>query len=372
MKFAVPMVQRVMHDEAGSLSFQPYGTKGEAIHSVSREALNGLLLDTAEALDLVSVYFERKLTRMGRDGSLTFTRSDSEEEVVQQPRLVIGADGAYSAVRDAMLRMTRANFSRHYIAHGYKELTIPPRDGEFALEEPHGLHIWPRGDYMMIALPNPDRSFTCTLFAPFGLFDELKTREDVTSFFQTHFSDAVPLMQDYVGDYFTNPTGPLVTVRLSAWNHKDRVLLIGDAAHAVVPFFGQGMNAAFEDCLAFIETYDRFGGDLATAVPTFATERRPAGDGIADLSLNNYVEMRDHTASALFLWRKRLETIFHRLMPNTWIPLYTMVAFTRIPYHEALQRGEQQHRILTWLGRGCAVAALGAAAGVAARFYKRA
>eukprot|EP00499_Haloplacidia_sp_CaronLabIsolate_P003204 CAMPEP_0196770372 /NCGR_PEP_ID=MMETSP1104-20130614/1099_1 /TAXON_ID=33652 /ORGANISM="Cafeteria sp., Strain Caron Lab Isolate" /LENGTH=468 /DNA_ID=CAMNT_0042140483 /DNA_START=35 /DNA_END=1441 /DNA_ORIENTATION=+ len=374
MRLAVPMGQRVMHDTRGQLSFQPYGTHGECIYSVSRQDLNQLLLEALEKLD-VPIHFDHKLMRMDRDGTLKFKTPGSHDAVVTSARLVIGADGAYSAVRDSLMRMARANYSRFYIPHGYKELTIPPGpDGDFALPHSNGLHIWPRGDFMMIGLPNPDKSFTCTLFMPFEgetSFASLPTREAVRRFFDAQFPDAVPVMPDLLSEFFTNPTGPLVTMRVEPWNHGSRVMLIGDAAHAVVPFYGQGMNAAFEDCLVFDELLDQHGGSFTKAVPAFTTTRLPAADGIARLSFANYVEMRAHTASATFLLRKRVEAALHALMPSTWIPLYSMVAFTRIPYHEAFARGQRQDQILTWTGRLLTGAALCGAVALGAKLLRR-
>ena len=383
MKFTVPMRYRAIHstsdDNSEADSFQPYDEIDPTnfINSVSRERLNNLLINEAEKNANCEIRFGYKLTHIDRNGVAHFENDEEKlsTRTAQQstyndylpgkyqikPTLILGCDGAYSATREAMLRLVPMNFKREYIEHGYKELTIPPtKDGNYAMKDIEALHIWPRGEFMMIALPNPDKSFTCTIFAPFrskkdpktgknvpGILDvEESSDEDVTKYFKTYFPDVLPVMPNYLGDFRQNPSCQLVQTRCSPWNYSDKILLMGDAAHAIVPFYRQGMNAGMEDVLAFSEVLDKFKNNLSKSIPYFARERKPTGDAIGDLSLHNYVEMRDHTASSMFLFKKKIEGLFNWLMPNTWVPLYKMVAFTRIPYHHAIERGNKQEKTL--------------------------
>lgn len=373
-----------------ALDIQPYGQPGQAINSSSRSLLNTTLLDACDKLGNVSVYFRHKLVALSKDGaSATFAPQGGKDGVAVAPsppsltrlaRVVIGADGAYSATRECMMRISRMNFERRYIAHGYKELNMPPVPAaagagggavDFALPTPAkggALHIWPRSDAgMMIALPNPDKSFTLTLFAPWPLLDALDASpEDVEPFFREHFPDALPLIPELKTQFQRNPSSALVMTRCDPWNVGGRAVVLGDAAHAVVPFYGQGANAAFEDCLVFCETLDACGGDAQATVREFARIRKPAGDAIGDLSLDNYIEMRHKTASSLFLLRQRIETMIQRFFPSSWIPLYGMVSFTRIPYEEVIVRARSQDRIVA---AATATAVVAAAAAVGAATY---
>lgn len=239
-----------------------------------------------------------------------------------------------------MSRKCRQSYSQYYIEHGYKELTIPPdENGDFNLKPVNALHIWPRGNFMMIALPNPDKSFTCTLFAPYhgtgGLLD-LNTKDKVLEHFEKYFPDAIEKMPNLVEEYEKNPNGALATMKVNPWHVEDYMVLIGDAAHAIVPFYGQGMNSGFEDCLILSELFDEYDGQLDKILPTFTKVRKPTADALAQLSFDNYVEMRKHTASKLFRFQKRVEAVLHFLFPRYWIPLYTMVSFTRIPYDQVI------------------------------------
>ena len=371
MKDTIPMRCRAMHDiETGALYQQPYGTAEQAIYSVSRTRLNAVLLDAAEEAG-VELSFGASLIKVDGQPQATIELADGSREVIDA-RTVFGADGAYSRVRSSMMRLQNMNLTQHYINHGYKELHIQPTaEGNFALDVPEALHIWPRHDFMMIALPNPDKTFTCTLFAPYATFKELEAGDaaGVKAFFDDNFSDAVPLLGDVVKQFAENPTSSLVTMRVKPWNFEDKLCIIGDAAHAVVPFYGQGMNCAAEDALSFDEVVGRSGCDLAKAIPAWAAERQPAGDGLADLSYGNYVEMRSHTANPGFLLQKKVESWLHYLFPDTWIPQYTMVAFTRIPYHEAKERAEKQDAIIKRVTQAAAVtgaAAVAAAVGLVA------
>ncbi len=371
MAQTVEMPQRAIHTPDGALVRQQYGQPGQAIYSVGRQLINRAFLDELDKLANVQVYFESSLSRLEGDGALTVKLRDGSEHTYT-PRLVVGADGAYSAVRNAMLRFSRTDFHRRFIDHGYKELAIPPSvTGDYALPVPNALHIWPRKKFMLIALPNPDRSFTCTLFMPFADFDRLQeSPAEVRPFFEKHFPDTVPLLPALEAQFAANPTSSLVEVRVKPLAHKDRVVLVGDAAHSTVPFYGQGMNAALEDCVFFTECLDAVGGaDLAAAVRKYAEERQPAGEGLCDLSMGNYDEMKDKTASMWFRVRRRLEGLLHAVLPASvgFIPQYSMVAFTRIPYHEVIRRAERQDAILDAALAGLVLLAAAAGAGVLAR-----
>jgi kynurenine 3-monooxygenase len=265
--------------------------------------------------------------------------------------LIFGADGAFAASRlNMQLTTDRFEYKQHYISAGYKELIIPPgKDGSFLMEK-NALHIWPRGSFMMIALPNPDGNFTCTLFLPFEgekSFEKLKTKEQVKKFFDEEFPDAVPLMPTLLEDYFTNPTASLVTVKCFPWTFDNKIALIGDAAHAIVPFFGQGMNCGFEDCVVLNELIDKHKEDWNKIMPEYQLLRKPDGDAIADLAIANFVEMRDRTADPKFLLQKKIEARFSEKYPDKWTPLYTMVTYSpHIRYSTALKEGERQEAIM--------------------------
>ncbi|HRF37615.1 MAG TPA: FAD-dependent monooxygenase, partial [Saprospiraceae bacterium] len=243
----------------------------------------------------------------------------------------------------------RFNYSQSYLDYGYKELTIPPGPGGSFLMEKHALHIWPRGNFMLIALPNIDGSFTCTLFMPFEgeySFEKLQTEAQVSAFFQQFFADAVPLMPDLLHDFLQNPTSALATVRCSPWNVGGRVLLLGDAAHAIVPFFGQGMNAGFEDCTILDGMLDVMGENWDEVIPLFAQQRVPDANAIADLALQNFIEMRDLVADPEFLLQKRIAALLAERYPQDFMPMYSMVSFSHVPYREALRAGKEQAVLL--------------------------
>jgi kynurenine 3-monooxygenase len=345
---AIPMRGRFIHPVSGNTSLIPYGRKpDEVIHSVGRRGLNAQLLDALAREPDATVRFEHRCTGYDlRTRTLTIRDETAGREFAVEAPVVIGTDGASSAVRLSLVLHTRMNYSQDYLEHGYKELTIPPTpDGSFRIE-PNALHIWPRGGFMMIALPNLDRSFTCTLFLPHCDFDQLSTREAANGFFLKHFSDAVPLLTELEDEFFRNPTGGLVTVRCGPWHHGGQVLLLGDAAHAIVPFFGQGMNCAFEDCEALVELLDRHGGNWDEVFPRFFEARKPNTDAIAQLALDNFVEMRDTSADPHFALKRQLEHLLEERYPGQFLSKYAMVSFYRVPYAEALNRGRVQDRVL--------------------------
>ena len=356
MEAAIPMRGRMIHALDGSLAYQAYGRNDdEAIHSVSRLGLNLVLLDAADALGNVEIHFDHRCTRyeLNRDRLSFAVGPTGEKKVVERPGRIVGADGAFSAVRRALVSLDRFDYSQAYLEAGYKELTIPPTAaGEFALE-PNALHIWPRGSFMMIALPNPDRSFTVTCFWPFAGpngFDSMITDDDVKSFFASTFADALPLMPSLTQEFRANPVGSLCTIRTRPWHHGDRVVLIGDAAHAVVPFYGQGMNAAFEDCTILAEALETHGEDVGAAFREYDERHRVHVDALADLAIHNFVEMRDHVKRPSFRLRKKLDRVLSTLFPRLYKPLYGMVQFTRIPYADAVERARTQDRWLSFIG----------------------
>ncbi len=344
---AVRMPGRMMHSPAGELTFQPYSAReGDAINSVSRGQLNLTLLEHADTCDRVTLRFGQRCEGVDlANTAATFHDEQSGQTQSVTADAIIGADGAFSAVRDALRVSDRFDYSQSYLEHGYKELEIPPakdcgvdpglHDG-FAMA-PHALHIWPRGGAMMIALPNQDRTFTCTLFWPFEDLEALDTDDKVQAHFERHYPDAVPLMPTLVEDYRQNPTSSLVTVRCAPWN-KGRVVLIGDAAHAVVPFYGQGMNASFEDARILAEML-RAGGSIPSVFAHFSRERKDDADAIADLAIENFLIMRDRVADKAFLFRKRVEQALDRVDPERFAPLYNLVSFSNMPYAEARREG---------------------------------
>ncbi|WKN44592.1 FAD-dependent oxidoreductase [Tunicatimonas pelagia] len=345
---AIAMQGRMMHSKTGQLSFQPYGTEEQAIYSVSRSGLNQLLIEEAEKAG-AELLFQYRCEEIYLDrGEALIHSLENKTNVLTQPDLLIGADGAYSTLRTAMQKTPRYNYSQSYIEHGYKELSIPAKNGEFAIE-PNALHIWPRGGYMLIALPNADKSFTCTLFLAYEgkeSFAKLNSPADVTRFFETQFPDALAVMPELTEDFFQNPTSDLVTIKCFPWSRYGKNVLIGDAAHAIVPFYGQGMNAGFEDCRIFMDLLAECNHDYAQMVQQFQSLRKPDADAVATLALQNFIEMRDLVADREFLERKKIEAELHRRFPDRWVPLYTMVTFTNIRYSEALRIGQQQDQIM--------------------------
>ncbi len=351
-KIAIPMYGRSIHNADGTTAFQPYGKKGQAINSVSRGGINMKLMDLAEAQKNVSLKFNQRCTNVDlKSGTSFFIDEETKAASSHTSDLIFGSDGAFSAARlSAMISNDRFEYKQSYIEHGYKELNIPAgKNGEFLIEK-NALHIWPRKNFMMIALPNLDGSFTCTFFFPFEgelSFAKLKTREDVKTFFEKTFPDAVPLMPTLLDDYFANPAASLVTVKCFPWTFDDKLALIGDAAHAIVPFYGQGMNCGFEDCVVLDELITKHKENWHEIFSDYQTLRKPDGDAVADLALNNFIDMRDKTADPKFLLQKKIEAWFNEKHPDKWIPLYSMVTYTpSVRYSEAMNRGEKQDKIM--------------------------
>jgi kynurenine 3-monooxygenase len=355
-RIIVPMRGRMMHSVASELTFQPYGkNESEVINSISRADLSIALMNAAEAHGVRIRFQQRCLGVDFKTGMLQLRDEQSGAELAVEAGVVIGCDGSASAIRDAMLHRSRFNFSQHYLDYGYKELTIPAGPGGKHVIETHALHIWPRGNYMLIALPNVDGTFACILFLPFegaDSFEQLGAHSDVEEFFQSRFPDAVPLMPDLANNFVTNPTGAMVTVKCAPWHVEGRALLLGDAAHAIVPFFGQGINCGFEDCTVFLELLDQYGADWARVFREFEIARKVNADAIADLAVENFVEMRDRVADPRFLLRKKVELALESRYPQLFVPKYAMVTFHRVPYSTALKRGQRQDHILTELCDG--------------------
>ena len=346
---AIPMYGRMMHAVDGELTYQPYGKEGQAIYSVPRGGLNKLLIQLADRNDNVDMHFAHAVKDIDLDTATLHLADPTGQHLEVQADRIFGTDGAFSAVRNRMMRTDRFNYEQRFLDHGYKELSIEANpDGSHKLET-NALHIWPRGEFMLIALPNPDGSFTCTLFFPYEgkvSFNSLTTDEAVTRFMEDNFADVIPLIPDYLKQWHDNPTSSLVMVTCSPWNYGDKVCLLGDASHAIVPFYGQGMNSGFEDCTVLSRILDEVGNDWSTALPKFARERKPQTDGILELALRNYIEMRDKTADPAFLLQKKIEARFSKRHPEKWIPLYSQVTFSHIPYDKALAAGDVQDAIM--------------------------
>ncbi|HEX5492678.1 MAG TPA: NAD(P)/FAD-dependent oxidoreductase [Candidatus Udaeobacter sp.] len=347
---AIPMRGRMIHDKSGVLHFAPYDVDPKkCINSIGRAALNSTVIEAAQRHSNVRVHFNHKCTGVDLASAVACLET-VKGTITAEGDAVIGVDGAFSAVRKSMQNaIAEFKYDESYLAHGYKELTIPPRpDGSWQMEK-NALHIWPRKSFMMIALPNPDGSFTCTLFWEFEgprSFGTIQTDDDVHRFFDEEFPDAVPLMPTLLEDFRNNPTGSLVTIRCAPWFYRDKVCLVGDAAHAVVPFYGQGMNAAFEDCVVLDECLEENHGNRERAFAEYFRRRKENADALADLAIGNFIEMRDKTASKMFRAKKKLDHALEAALPGIYLPLYAMVTFTRIPYSAAARRARLQDRIL--------------------------
>ncbi len=354
-KISIPMYGRMIHTPDGLTQLQPYGKdNSEYINSVSRGELNKKLMDLAEEFRNVKFHFDMRCLSMDiPKNEIYFQNESTGTTAVINSDTTIATDGATSPVRMEMLKIPRFDFKQEYENYGYKELHIPPNaDGTFKMET-NALHIWPRGSFMLIALPNMDSSFTCTLFLAYdkalsgeNSFEYLTDKEKVQKFFETNFPDAIELMPELLTDFFVNPTGSLITIKCYPWVIEGNLAMLGDSAHAIVPFFGQGMNAAFEDCTYLNECIDKHTGDWNSIFSEYQVLRKVNTDAIADLAQENFIEMRDLVAEPRFQLKKKIETMLYKKYPDIFIPKYTMVTFLRVPYSVALERGKIQETIL--------------------------
>jgi kynurenine 3-monooxygenase len=360
---AIPMAGRFLHQPDGSTAFQPYGKNGEAIYSVSRGELNKRLMSLAEERG-AEILFNQRCSRVDVFNNTLYLEETSD--IANTPSnqiqpstgglkavkadLLFGADGAFSALRTSYSHMDRVSSEQKYIEYGYKELNVTPGEGSNLWRmEKQALHIWPRGKFMLIALPNTDGSFTCTLFMPFegeNSFEALQDNASVKAFFEKHFADAIPLMPDYAEQFSANPVASLITTRISQWRYKDQSALIGDAAHAIVPFYGQGMNAGFEDCTVLNRLIDQYGDNWETILNEYQRLRKPNGDAVLELALMNFIEMRDKVADPRFLERKKIEKQIGNRYPGQFTSIYELVSFSHTPYATVMQCIDAQDRLL--------------------------
>jgi kynurenine 3-monooxygenase len=348
-EIAIPMEKRAIHLKDSPLHYQYYGKDGEAIYSISRGILNRKMIDLAEEAG-VNFFFENKIWDVSLS-SATLHQGDSERGEWNELEydIVFGADGAFSRIRHRMQRQSMFNYSQEFLKVGYKELNIPANDDGSHKLDKHSLHIWPRGEFMLIALPNLDGSFTCTLFMPFegeNSFESLNDKEALVAFFAEYFPSTKEVIPNLVEDFFKNPTSYLVTMQCYPWTFEDKVALIGDACHAIVPFYGHGMNAGFEDITILFELIQKHGDDWKVIFEEYQESRKPNTDAIAELSFRNFIEMSSKTANEDFLLQKKIEKWFSDKHPDKWKPLYSRVTFSTQPYSETLEIGDFQNKIM--------------------------
>ncbi|MFX0557337.1 FAD-dependent oxidoreductase [Maribacter sp. CXY002] len=348
-KIGIPLDKRAMHVIGEPEYHQKYGKDGEAIWSISRGVLNKRMIDLAEKSG-VRFKFEEKVWDINLPEAKIYTGESEKSEWKEYGYdHVFGCDGAFSRVRHKMQRRSRFDYSQDFIDVGYKELTIPANsDGSHKLDK-YSFHIWPRGKFMFIAMPNLDGSFTCTLFMPFEgdiSFERIKTKEEAAQFFTRYFPNVKDEIENLTEDFFKNPTSALVTMKCYPWTYWDKVALVGDSAHAIVPFYGQGMNAGFEDIYVLDQTIKKYGDDWETIFEEYQKERKPNADAIAELSYRNFIEMSSKTADPKFLLQKKIEKHFSNKYPDKWIPTYSRVTFSDRPYTEALAIGDAQEAIM--------------------------
>jgi kynurenine 3-monooxygenase len=350
-KFAIPMYGRMMHDLEGNLTYQQYGNEDQAIYSVSRGLVNARMMDMAEQKGNATIFFQHECRKVDLEkGIVHLTNTQTHEQFEDHADLVFAIDGAFSAVRyNSMQKLDRFNYSQNFIADGYREILLPANEDGTAKMDTSALHIWPRGRFMMIALANNDNSFTCTLFMPHSdhkyAFDKLQSKEKVNDFFHEVFPDFYHMLPSIADEWEKHPLASLAIIRCHPWT-AGKVALMGDAAHATVPFYGQGMNAGFEDCTVMFELMEKHGEDWKSIFEEYNLERKPDGDALQDLSLGNYFEMRDFVADPMFLLRKKIEAKFSTMYPDKWMPLYSQVTFSSIRYSVALKQGEVQKGIM--------------------------
>ncbi|MGB5387295.1 MAG: NAD(P)/FAD-dependent oxidoreductase [Eudoraea sp.] len=353
-KIAIPLFKRAMHVDGKPIYYQNYGKEGEAIWSISRGLLNRKMIDLAENTG-VNFRFNERVWDIDLPDAILYTgETEKGEWKAYDYDLVFGCDGAFSRIRHKMQRRSRFDYSQNFIDIGYKELTIPANDDGTHKLEKNSFHIWPRGNFMFIAMPNLDGSFTSTLFLPFEgdiSFESIKTKSQAKAFFKTYFPDVINEMDSLTEDFFKNPTSAMVTMKCYPWTYWDKVALVGDSAHAIVPFYGQGMNAGFEDIYILNELISKYGDDWEHIFEEYQKERKPNADAIAELSYRNFVEMSSKTADPCFLLQKKIEKHFAKNNPGKWIPVYSRVTFSDQPYADALAIGDEQEKIMQQIMR---------------------
>ena len=358
----IPMNGRMLHDKEGNTMLSNYsGRDHEYINSISRGELNGLLLTEAEKHENVNIHFNKKCKSVDFEKTTaSFKDYESNDEFIEDADIIIATDGVGSALRKSyyLEREFLFSFSQDYLSHGYKELSILPTEtGDYKTYK-NALHIWPRGDFMLIALPNLDGSFTVTLFLSHNTgeynFNNLTTPEIVTEFFEKEFPDALVLMQNLVEDFFDNPTAPLGTVKCSPWHYKSNTLLMGDSAHAIVPFYGQGMNASFEDVVEFDKVLDQNLDNWEAIFETYEATRKKDTDAIADLAIDNFHEMKSHVANPIFQQKRKIEMALEENFPTDYSSKYSLVTFNEnVSYRDAMLKGRAQDKaILNMLSDG--------------------
>jgi len=357
---AIPMYRRAMHGLDGTITHLDYGKKGQAIWSVSRSGINEQLIDLADKEANVTISFEKKLVDVDFETATAFFEDKQESKSVCEPQKVeanylFAADGAHSKVRRLAHDLPRFSYSQSYMPHAYIELSIPANeDGSFKMEK-EALHIWPRKDFMLIALPNPEGSFTCTLFLDYEgevSFSSLKEKADIQKFFNKNFADAMPLLENPIKEFMHKSPNPLFLVNVDPWIFNNKVALIGDAAHAMVPFYGQGMVCGFEDCRVLAELIETHQHEWGEILPAYHQSRKKNADAITELAKRNFVEMSELSGDPKFLLQKKIEAKFNELYPELWIPLYSMVTFTpKLAYSDALAIGDQQKQIMQQIMR---------------------
>jgi len=348
---AIPMTGRMMHSVEGELSYQPYGQEGQAIYSISRGGVNARMMDIAEKEGNATIHYNHQCTGVDLEaGEIRLLNKETNETIFDKADVVFACDGAFSAIRyKGMQKLDRFDFSQDFIDDGYREILLPANeDGSYKMDK-NALHIWPRGRFMLIALANEDGSFTCTLFMPYDggehSFNSLNSKEKVDDFFKETFPDFYEMMPDIADAWEDHPLSSLAIMRSYPWHHG-KVAMMGDAAHATVPFYGQGMNGGFEDCTVMWRLMQKHNEDWDKVFAEYSKERKPDGDALQDLSLYNYYVMRDYVADPMFLLRKKIEAKFSKLYPEKWLPLYSQVTFSNIRYSEAMASGKAQDRIM--------------------------
>ena len=348
MKIAIPVYKRIMHDKDGNLTHQQYGKKDEAIYSVSRSLINLLMMDLAEK-NGAKIFFNEKCVDINfKKTQAIFENTNTKKTTISVSDFIIGADGAFSEVRKKMVEKLKHEYTYDEIEHDYKELLIPAGENNKYLMDKNALHIWPRGNFMLMALANLDGSFTCTLFAPKtgnNSFEKLKDQKSVEKYFTKNFLDFSQIVPDLYEQWKNNPTSKLGIIKTYPWHYKNNTILVGDSAHATVPFYGQGMNCGFEDCRILDELLEKHE-NIEECFNEYSQIRKPNGDGVQELSMHNFIVMRDKTADPNFLLQKKIENKFSKKYPELWQTLYSMVSFTNIEYSKAIKIGEKQENIM--------------------------